>query len=208
MKPLIVHFFTVIAINTLSAQTTNINHVLPASATEVTSNVSNTPGYMVSMQEGGNVPGEDKSTCDGNANGVFKSTVGLSLQHYYDPQQLKQMGAAYASIGGMKGVFIKGSETDYQDYDKGMRPGPILKKGPLLTEESQGATVSYFTITYGCVQSKNPSATRTIYKAMLVTEDNYVLITNEIYSVNAELARKYADEMITKIKSLDYRNLK
>jgi hypothetical protein len=207
MRHLIILLSAVTVINTLSAQSTT-NYALPANATEVRNNVSNTPEYMLNLQEGGTVPGEGQSTCDGETNGVFKSTTGLSLQHYYDEEQLKQRNTAYASIGGMKGVFLKGSEENYNDFEKGMHPGIVLKKGPLQTAELQGAVVSYFTVTYGCIQNKNTTATKTIYKALLLTENNYAQLSIEVYSANAEMARKYAEEMISKIKTLDYGRVK
>jgi hypothetical protein len=192
--------------NGVSAQGTDTNYGLPSNATDISNIVSNTPGFMLSLQEGGSVPSETKSTCDGKSDGIFKSTTGLSLQHYYDKEQLRQMNNAYVSVGGMKGMFVKSQEDGYSDFENGMHPGPVLKKGEMQMGEVQGAMVSYFTVTYGCIQNDNPdaTATKTIYHAMLLTDNNYLLITNEIYSANADLAKKYTEEIITKIKALNY----
>lgn len=118
------------------------------------------------------------------------------------------MSSVYASMGGMKSVFTHSWEADYKDFKNGMHPGPILEKGPLQTGELLGASVSFFTVTYGCIQNKNATATKTIFKAFLLDENNYLLITNEIYSANADMARKSAEEILTKIKSLDYGKVK
>ncbi len=190
--------------DTLSAQSSNTNYALPANATEIVNTVSNTPGYMLMLSEGGSVPSDGKSTCDGNADGAFKSSTGFSLQHYYDKEQLSQMSSAYASFGGMKGMFTKSVEDRYNDYEKGMHPGPVQKKGKLQTEELQGALVSYFMVTYGCVQTSNPTATIIICMAMLLTDADYAQISNEIYSSDIGVARKYTEETIIKIKALNY----
>ncbi len=206
MKDLLTLFFAFTSIGILSAQTTDTNYALPSEATEVANTVSNTPGYMVMLTEGGMVPSEIKSTCDGKSDGIFKSSTGLSLQHYYDKQQLQQMSGAYASMGGLKSFFIKNMQGGYDNAESGMNPGPILKKSKVEVGELQGAVVSYYTITYGCIQNDNPDATATkiIYNAMLLTDNDYLIITNEIYSANADKARKYAEEIMSKVKALDY----
>ena len=70
----------------------------------------------------------------------------------------------------------------------------------------QGAVASYYTIAYGCIGNDNPSATATkiIYNVMLLTDNDYLQITNEVYSANADRAKKYAEEIIAKVKALDY----
>ena len=206
MKNIFIVFLVVTLTSKLSAQSTDTNYALPSDATEVSNNVSNTPGFMLTLSEGGTVPSESKSTCDGETMGAIKSSTGFSLQHYYDKQQLQQMSAAYASMGGMKSMFVKSMEEKYNNYENGMQPGPIQKKGKLETGELQGAVVSYFIVTYGCVQedTKTTTATKVIYDAMLLTDTDYLLITNEVYSANIDKGKKYTEEIISKVKKLDH----
>ncbi len=130
MKSLLVLIFEVAMISGISAQSADTNHALPSNATEVANTVSNTPGFMVMLLEGGTVPSETKSTCDRKTDGIFKSSTGFAQQHYYDKQQLKQMSDGYASLGGLKTWYIKNNiQTGYDDAEAGMHPGPIIKKG-------------------------------------------------------------------------------
>ena len=204
MKNLLIALIAIAVSHKLPAQSAYTNYALPSDATEVSNNVNNTPGFMLILSEGGTVPGDSKSTCDGQANGTCKSSTGFSLQHYYDKQQLQQTSAAYASMGGMKGMFIKGMEEKYNNFESGMQPAPIQKKGKLETSELQGAIVSYFIVTYGCVQESQTTATKVIYDAMLLTDADYLLISIEVYSSNIDKAKKYTEEIIAKIKKLDY----
>lgn len=205
MKNIFIVFLVVTLTSKLPAQSSNTNYALPSDATEVSNNINNTPGFMLILSEGGTVPSDSKSTCDGEVNGTAKSSTGLSLQHYYDKQQLQQTSAAYASMGGMKAMFIKSMEEKYNNFENGMQPGPIQKKGKLETGELQGAVVSYFIVTYGCIQEdgKTTAATKVIYDAMLLTDSDYLLITNEVYSASIDKAKKYAEEIIAKVKKLD-----
>ena len=188
MRHLPILLFAITHVCAVSAQSADTNYALPSNAMEISNNVSNTPGFMLSLQEGGTVPSESKSTCDGKPDGIYKSSVGFTLQHYYDKQQLKQMNDAYASMGGMKAWYIKTMQSGYDSTEPGLNQGPLLNKGKLDISESQGAVVSYYTITYGCIQNSNPSATKTIYNVMLLTDNDYLQITNEIYSANVEIA--------------------
>jgi hypothetical protein len=190
-----------------SAQTSTANYALPASASGVEAVVSNVPGYMLTLSEGGEVQGDAKSTCDGQVNGVFKSTVGVVLQHYYDKTVMSQTAVAYASLGGLKGVFKQSVEGEYNDLENDVnvsRLGGFVKKGKLVTEQSGDAQVMYYTLTHNCVENANPTATKIVYHVMLLTDENYVLITNEIYSQGIEQAKKYAEESLSRIKGLDY----
>ena len=204
MRHLPMLFFTIATICSVSAQSTDTNYALPSNAMEISNNVSNTPGFMLSLQEGGTVPSDSKSTCDGKTDGTYKSSVGFTLQHYYDKEQLKQMNDAYTSMGGMKAYYLKTIQSGYDSTEPGLYQGPVLKKGKLEVSESQEAVVSYYTITYGCIQNSNPTATKTVYNVMLLTDNDYLQIANEIYSANVEIAKKYADEIIAKIKALDF----
>lgn len=201
----LIPFLVFALIDTVWAQS-ETNYALPSFATEVANVVNNTPGYMCVLTEGGTVPGESKSTCDGQTNGNFKSTTGFTLQHYYDIQGLEQMKTAYASMGGMKGVFRKSIEEEYNAIENDvnvMRLG-FVGKGKLVIEQGQDDVTIYYTLTHSCVENANPIAVKTIYHVMLLTESDYLLITNEVYSGGPGMAKKYAAETLAKVKSLNY----
>ena len=111
------------------------------------------------------------------------------------------MSAGYATLGGMQGVFTKNMEDQYANVENEMHyEGPIQKKGPLTMGELNGSKVAYYTITFGCKENEDPNATttKTIYTVMLLTDTDYLLITNEIYDRNINRAKKYAEEISRK----------
>lgn len=158
-----------------SAQTSTANYTLPAAAFGVEAVVSNIPGYMLTLNEGGAVLGDAKSTCGGKPNGVFKRMAGVVLQHYYDKDMLSQTAAAYASMGGMKGVFKQSVEGEYNDLENDVnvfRLGGFVKKGKLVTEQSGDVQVMNYILKHNCVGNANPTATKVVYHVMLLNEVN------------------------------------
>ncbi len=211
MKPLLMAWVVFAPVIHVSAQTSTANYTLPESAVGVEAVVNNIPGYMLTLNEGGTVQGDAKSTCDGNANGVFKSTVGVVLQHYYDRTVMSQTAVAYASMGGMKGVFKQSVEGEYNELENDVnvsRLGGFVKKGELVTEQSGDVQVMYYFLTHNCVENANPTATKVVYHVMLLTDQNYALLTNEVYAQSPDTARKYAEEILVRIRELDYRAVK
>ncbi len=211
MKPLLIALFVFATVTLCSAQTSTANYTLPSNASGVEGVVSNIPDFMLTLTEGGAVPGEAKSTCDGQPNGVSKSNTGVVLQHYYDKDMLSQTAAAYASMGGMKGVFKKSVEDEYSNLENDpnvARLGGFVKKGILVTEQAGDVQVMYYSVTHNCVENANPAATRIVYHVMFLTDRNYALITNEVYAESPDIARKYAEESLARIKALDYEAVK
>ncbi len=207
MKLLVIALLVLATVIHGSAQTSTVNYTLPAAAFGVEAVVSNVPGYMLTLNEGGFFQSDPKLTCDGQSNGVFKSRAGVVLQHYYDKDMLTQTAMAYASMGGMKGMFKQSVEGEYNDLETDVnvsRIGGFVKKGKLVTEQSGDFQIMYYTLTHNCIENANPTATKIVYHVMLLTDVNYVLITNEIYSESMEQAKKYAEETLAKIKGLDY----
>ena len=211
MKPLLMAWVVFASVTHVSAQTSTANYTLPESAVGVEAVVNNIPGYMLTLNEGGTVQSDAKSTCDGQANGVSKSGVGVVLQHYYDKGMVSQTSVAYASMGGLKGVFKQSVEGEYSDLENDVnvsRLGGFVKKGKLMIEQSGDVQVMYYSLTHNCVENANPTATKIVYHVMLLTDENYVLITNEIYSQSIEQAKKCAEESVAKIRALDYQSVK
>ena len=113
-------------------------------------------------------------------------------------------------MGGILGAFKKSIEDDYAHLEDDPY-GRFAKKGPLLMEQLEGNAAASYTFTNNCIQDVNPFVTQTVFKLLLLTENDYVTIDIKLYSedsekgskYSAEKARQYAVEMIKKIKSLD-----
>ncbi len=206
MRKLLTLLFAFGLMDELTAQNADTNYALSPDATEVTNVVSNTPGYMLMLTENGNVSNDSNASCNGKLAANLKSSTSFSLQHYYNKQLLEQLNAGYTTLGGMQGMFTKNMEDQYANIENEMHyEGPIQKKGPLTMGELNGAKVAYYSITFGCIENEDPNATTTkiFYHAMLLTDTDYLLVTNEIYARNIDRAKKYAQETMQKIKSLD-----
>lgn len=190
------------------AQGSNKNFALPAAATEVENVVSNVPNFQASLSEGGTVPSEAKSTCDNRADGSFKSTVGLNLIHYFPGGKdgLDQQVAAYQAMGGFLKMAVNGAHEGIEAEAQGRRP--FVRKSAVTFETVGGASAGYFTVTYGCVQDANPTSTVTYYTAHSTQDSNWLIVSVEMYAAGPDLARKYALDIIQKVKSLDYASLK
>jgi len=190
------------------AQGSSKNFALPAGTTDVENIVSNVPNFQASLTEGGTVPSEAKSTCDNRADGSFKSTVGLNLAHYFagGKSGLDQQVAAYQAMGGFLKMAVGEAHDKVEAEAQGRRP--FVRKSAVTFETVGGASAGYFTVTYGCVQDANPASTVTYYTAHSTQDSNWLIVSIQMYAAGPDLARKYALEILQKVKALDYASLK
>ena len=185
------------------------NYALPVDATEVNNQISNVPDYQFLLSESGNVLSYGPSTCSEQTIGST-SSLGLALQHFYSKESFDQYKYAFSTMGGILGAFKKSIEDDYAHLEDDPY-GRFAKKGPLLMEQLEGNAAASYTFTNNCIQDVNPFVTLTVFKLLLLTENDYVTIDIKLYAedsekgskYSAEKARQYAVEMIKKIKSLD-----
>jgi len=192
----------------VSSQTSDTNYALPSIATEVSNLVINMPAYLLTLAESGKILSKNPFTCDGHSSDNFEGSVGFTLQHHFDKETLNQLRDAYSTVGGFTGIFKRGMEEEYNNIETAN--AGFLKKGPLLYDQLEGATVAHHTITQPCqigeqIGDGNGSSTKTkiMYHVMLLTENDYALITVELYSETPDKAKQFALEIINKIKSLD-----
>lgn len=188
------------------AQGSNKNYALPADATEVENVVANVPNVMVTLDEGGTVPSEAKSTCDNRPGGSFKSTAGLNLGHYFAGGKagFDQQVAAYQAMGG----YLKAAVGEEWGKFTADSPPGFIRKSAVTFETLGGASAAYFTVTLACVENANPTSTQTYYYAQSSQDSNWLLVTINMYAAGPDTARKYAQEIIQKVKALDYASLK
>lgn len=168
-------------------------HVLPAIATDATSNVSNMPNFMVLLDEGGTVPSEPKATCDNRAAGNSRSNAGVHLEHYFPD--------AKATFDQKVGVL--------RQY-MGLKQAAQSEAGsaPVVFETIDGAEAAYFVATGPCIQDANPASSQVSYMVRVIHDTTYADIRVTMYAASPDAARKYAREMLQKISALNYAALK
>ncbi|HUP91992.1 MAG TPA: hypothetical protein VM074_07065 [Solimonas sp.] len=195
----------------VQAQMSSTNYALPGSAREVTALVmpSGAPGNFA-LTQGGVVPSQAAATCDNRADSsTYRSDVGFVLERYAGDglQNLQNKVEAYKMIGSF-------AVTARQEYDQvGADPTDagrtrFLKKGPFSTETNGGAEAATWSVTESCFQEAKPTATHQYYNARLVGDGTWLDIRISMYADSPDQARKYASEVIAKVRKLDYTSVK
>lgn len=109
-------------------------------------------------------------------------------------------------MGGYLKMEVDGAHQGVEAEAQGRRP--FVRKSGVTFETVGGASAGYFTVTYGCVQGANPTSTVTCYTAHSTQDSDWLVVTIEMYAAGPDTARKYAQEILQKVKGLDYASLK
>ncbi len=176
----------------VSAQISTKAYALPGAATDPSSVVSNVPNFMVSMAEGGTVPGENKATCDNRAD---SGSAGFTLQHYFAKDPFEQMA------GVLRPISLRRSIQDEAGA------------AAVVSDTPDGVEAVYYIVTGVCspdigTPPVNPTASRIVYQARLFRDTTYATFEVRMSAVGPDIPRKYVREMIQKIGALDYASIK
>ena len=175
-------------------------YVLPGIATHVSGNAGVGPdGWRVS--EGGIVPNDPEYNCDrlSTEEPPYSGTLGVNVMYSRDINDFKKYERAYSP------AFFKNYWTEEQ---KG--PGPLgtVSVGGLTISEEGAALVGYYVLEVGgdCVQTKNPTRKELVFHAHWV--NGTTALDFEAARVSPGHAKKYLQDVIGKIKTLDYSSVK
>jgi hypothetical protein len=119
---------------------------------------------------------------------------------------LDQQVAAYQAMGGFLKMAVGEAHQKVEAEAQGRRP--FVRKSAVTFETVGGASAGYFTVTYGCVQDANPTSTVTYYTAHSTQDSNWLIVSIAMYAAGPDLARKYALDILQKVKALDYASVK
>jgi hypothetical protein len=192
-------FIAMLRMNSYAQNTASL--ALPAEATDIsTIPPVVTPGYMVQITEGGTIPSNPGFTCDGKAHN-FKSIAAYTVAHYFDggKETLKQTMQAFKMVGG----FVNEIRNDYDNINASGTAG-FISKTPLIPD---GNTV-YYTVTKKCAGQENTTSTALFYFVRIADDSNFGTIQINIYDGTIDQAKKYADEIIRRLKTIDYAGIK
>jgi hypothetical protein len=179
------------------AQMSSKARLLPASATEATSIVSNVPDFMVLMDEGGKVPGDPKAACDNRAH---PGVAGLHLEHYF--------AGAGPTFEQKVGILRQ---------HMGLKQAALGEAGAatVVMETLDGAEVAYFVVTLVCPndpsaleRSVNARDVKVHYLTRLIKGTTYADIRVEMQAPNPDAARKFTREILQKIGTIDFSSVK
>lgn len=178
----------------VSAQISTKAYALPGAATDPSSIVSNIPNFMVSMAEGGTVPGENKATCDNRAD---SGSAGFTLQHYFAKDPFEQLAGVLRPITLTQSIHDEaGAATVVPDTVDGAEAVYFLIKSVCGPPDMGGPPPA------------NPTSSRIVYQARLFRDTTYATFEVRMSAVGPDIPRKYVREMIQKIGALDYASVK
>jgi hypothetical protein len=169
-----------------SAQFSTKAYCLPSGATDIKSLVlANDPKFLVSISEGGAVPGDAKATCDNRA---VPGSVGLVLQHYFAKEVFEQMAGVLRPITLTQSIHDEAGAAT------------------VVPDTVGGAEAVYFLIKSVCGPSDmggpppvNPTSSRIVYQARLFRDTTYATFEVRMDAVGPDIPRKYVQEMMQKI---------
>jgi hypothetical protein len=102
---------------------------------------------------------------------------------------------AYQSIGG----FAKEIKPDYDNINEEKTPG-FVSKSPMTTN----GNVVYYTVTTFCVEGKNQRSTQLFYSVRISDDSNFGTVQILMFDGTVDKAKSYADEIIGRLKKLDF----
>lgn len=184
-------------------------YALPSSVRVESDPVVSAGGNPLMLSEAGTVPAESgQYACNEPPGDDETGGVSYQLQRYVEKHNWEDYLLSQKLMGkyGEWKVQIEEGYKGIPDPDKPTDQG-FIKKSPLSFEDIGGAEAASWTITLGCVQQAHNEKTISQYLVHWVHEPNVVNITSGGH-ISLGTAKKLAQEVLVKLKALDYSKIK